>query len=117
MNFKIEDLVHFLIFGFLGLLGGTAKYLNTHSSRYTLKSYTSMVVTSVLVSIIVCFIVLQKMDSSGFLIAVGITSGYLGSKLFDLLAEWFLNSIERVLNKHGYFIEDKGDVDSDNENG
>lgn len=101
MNFKIEDLIHFLIFGLLGLLGGTAKYLNTHSSKYNLKSYTSMVVTSVLVAIIVCFIVLQKTDSSEFLIAVGITSGYLGSRLFDLLAEWFLDKVEQILNKGG----------------
>lgn len=116
MNFKIEDLIHFLIFGFLGLLGGTAKYLNTHSSRYTLKSYTSMVVTSVLVAIIVCFIVLQKTDSSEFLIAIGITSGYLGSRLFDLLAEWFLDNVEKVLNRHGHFTGGEDDVDSDNGN-
>ena len=59
MNFRIEDLFHFLIFGFLGLLGGTAKYLNTHSTKYSLKSYASMVVTSVLVAIIVCFTCIQ----------------------------------------------------------
>ena len=112
MNFKIEDLIHFLIFGFLGLLGGTAKYLNTHSSKYNLKSYTSMVVTSVLVAIIVCFIVLQKTDSSGFLIAVGITSGYLGSRLFDMLAEWFLGQVEKFLNRTfdgEYNYEDYGE--------
>ncbi len=99
MNFKIEDLIHFFIFGFLGLLGGTARYLNTHSKTYSLKSYASMVVTSILVSIIVCFIVMQKTNTSGFLIAVGITSGYLGSRLFDLLAEWFLGQVEKILNK------------------
>ncbi len=100
MSFKWEDLINFLIFGFLGLLGGTAKYLNSHSSKYSLKSYSSMVVTSVLVAIIVCFICMQKTDSSEFLIAVGITSGYLGSRLFDLLAEWFLDNVEKILNKH-----------------
>lgn len=111
MNFKIEDLIHFLIFGFLGLLGGTAKYLNTHNSKYNLKSYTGMVVTSVLVAIIVCFIVLEKTDSSEFLIAVGITSGYLGSRLFDLLAEWFLDNVEKLLNRHSYIggDDDVGD--------
>lgn len=100
MNFSLEDLINFLIFGFLGLLGGTAKYLNSHSSEYNLKSYASMVVTSILVAIIVCFIAMKKTDSSGFLIAVGITSGYLGSRLFDLLAEWFLDNVEKLLNKH-----------------
>ena len=111
MNFKIEDLIHFLIFGFLGLLGGTAKYLNTHSSGYNLKSYASMVVTSILVAIIFCFIALQKTDSSGFLIAVGITSGYLGSRLFDLLAEWFLSNVEKVLRKHSSSEDDEGEYD------
>lgn len=105
MNFDIEDLFHFLIFGFLGLLGGTAKYLNSHSKKYSLKSYASMIVTSVLVAIIICFICLEKTNSSGFLISVGITSGYLGSRLFDLLAECFLDKIEKILNK-GETIED-----------
>ena len=100
MNFKIEDLIHLLIFGFLGLLGGTARYLNTHSKTYSLKSYASMVVTSIMVAIIVCFIVMQKTNTSGFLISVGITSGYLGSRLFDLLAEWFLGQVEKFLNRN-----------------
>lgn len=82
------------------MLGGTAKYLNTHSSTYSLKSYSKMVVTSVLVAIIVCFICMRKTDSSEFLIALGITSGYLGSRLFDLVAEWFLDNVEKILNKH-----------------
>lgn len=112
MNFKLEDLINFLIFGFLGLLGGTAKYLNTHSSKYNFKSYTSMIVTSVLVAIIVCFIVLQKTDSSEFLIAVGITSGYLGSRMFDLLAEWFLDYVEKLLNRHSHIGGDD-DVGND----
>ena len=99
MNFKIEDLIHFFIFGFLGLLGGTARYLHTHSKTYSLKSYASMVVTSIMVAIIVCFIVMQKTNTSGFLIAVGITSGYLGSRLFDMLAEWFLGQVEKFLNR------------------
>lgn len=116
MNFKIEDLIYFLIFGFLGLLGGTAKYLNTHSSEYNLKSYASMVVTSTLVAIIFCFVALQKTDSSGFLIAVGITSGYLGSRLFDLLAEWFLSNVEKVLRKHSESGENY-DAEYDDGNG
>lgn len=99
MNFKIEDLIHLFIFGFLGLLGGTARYLNTHSKTYSLKSYASMVVTSIMVAIIVCFIVMQKTNTSGFLISIGITSGYLGSRLFDLIAEWFLGQVEKILNK------------------
>ena len=106
MNFRIEDLFHFLIFGFLGLLGGTAKYLNTHSTKYSLKSYASMVVTSVLVAIIVCFTCLQKTDSSGFLISIGITSGYIGSRLFDLIAECFLDKVEQILNKDSEVTED-----------
>lgn len=49
-----------------------------------------------------------KTDSSEFLIAVGITSGYLGSRLFDLLAEWFLNNVEKILNKHtSKYMEDE----------
>lgn len=99
MNFKIEDLIHFFIFGFLGLLGGTARYLHTHSKTYSLKSYASMVVTSIMVAIIVCFIAMQKTNTSGFLIAVGITSGYLGSRMFDMLAEWFLGQVEQFLNR------------------
>lgn len=58
-----------------------------------------MVVTSIMVAIIVCFIVMQKTNTSGFLISVGITSGYLGSRLFDLLAEWFLGQVEQFLNR------------------
>lgn len=112
MNFKLEDLIHFLIFGCLGLLGGTARYLNTHSKNYSLKSYASMVVTSVMVAIVICFIVLEKTSSSGFLIAVGITSGYLGSKLFDILAEWFLEHVEKLL--HIYVKGNNKDVDGDN---
>lgn len=100
MSFKPEDLLHFLIFGFLGLLGGTARYLNTHSKTYSLKSYSSMVVTSIMVAIVVCFVLMEKTDSSGFLISIGIMSGYLGSKLFDLLAEWFLDNVERFLSLH-----------------
>ena len=46
------------------------------------------------------FIVMQKTNTSGFLISVGITSGYLGSRLFDLLAEWFLGQVEKFLNRN-----------------
>lgn len=121
MNFKIEDLIHLLIFGFLGLLGGTARYLHTHSKTYSLKSYASMVVTSIMVAIIVCFIVMQKTNTSGFLISVGITSGYLGSRLFDLLAEWFLGQVEKFLNRNfdgeyhheDYEEETEGEVEND----
>ena len=113
MNFNIEDLFHFLIFGFLGLLGGTAKYLNSHSQKYSLKSYASMIVTSVLVAIIICFACLEKTDSSGFLISIGITSGYLGSRLFDLLAEYFLDKVEQLLNR-GEVVEEDEELEDDN---
>ena len=118
MNFRIDDLIHLLIFGFLGLLGGTARYLNTHSKTYSLKSYASMVVTSIMVAIIVCFIIMQKTNTSGFLISVGITSGYLGSRLFDLLAEWFLSQVEKFLNKNfdgEYHHEEYEDREEEND--
>ena len=59
---------------------------------------------------------LKNTDSSEFLIAVGITSGYLGSRLFDLLAEWFLENVEKLLYRHSHIggDDDVGDDSSSN---
>lgn len=97
-NFRLEDLLYLITFGFFGVLGGTAKYLTDNKAKdCDMRQYAKVVVVSAISSIAICFAILESTQSTGFLVSAGILGGYLGSQLLDMGAEWILDKIQKTL--------------------